>query len=212
MGERRIEIIGEEGLRKAVASASKVLLSCGVVAFPTESFYGLGVDATWAEALHRLFLVKGRDASQPILVLVSDRRMVEGFAEEIEPAGLRLMDAFWPGPLTLVFKAAKGVSPLLTGGSGKIGIRYSSHPVPTALAQAIGRPITGTSANVSGQPPSVTAEEVLLTLGQAVDLVLDGGPTEGKAPSTVLDVTVDPPQVLRAGLVSKEDIDRALKG
>lgn len=210
MAEKCIQIPGEEGFQGAIASARDVLLSGGVVAYPTESFYGLAVDAAREEAVRRLFMLKGRNTHDPILLLVCDRPMAEGLAAEIGPTASRLMDTFWPGPLTLIFRAAKGVSPLLTGGSGKIGVRYSRHQVPSALACAIGRPITGTSANLSGQAPSRTADEVVRVLGGGVDLVLDGGTTEGKAASTVLDVTVDPPQILRQGLVPKEDIDRAL--
>jgi L-threonylcarbamoyladenylate synthase len=126
--------------------------------------------------------------------------------QDIPHIAWTLMDAFWPGGLTLVFKAGSGVSPLLTGGGDKIGIRLSSHPIPTELAHAAGIPITGTSANLSGQTPHTEAKDVLLSLGQEIDLLLDGGKTAGGKGSTVLDVTVDPPRVLREGMVSSQKI------
>ncbi|MCF8130265.1 MAG: L-threonylcarbamoyladenylate synthase, partial [Deltaproteobacteria bacterium] len=112
--------------------------------------------------------------------------------------------AFWPGGLTLVFQAKKNVSTLLTAGTGKIGIRLSSHPVAKALTQAFGGAITGTSANISGEPPCKTPNEVLKALGDGVDKILDGGKTAGQKPSTVLDVTTWPHALLRDGLISRE--------
>ena len=125
----------------------------------------------------------------------------------IPPVAPRLMDEFWPGDLTLVFEAGPKVSPLLTGGTGKIGIRLSSHPVATALTLAIEAPISGTSANISGQPACRKAQEVLNGLGSGVDLILDAGETAGQIGSTVLDVTVHPLRVLREGVVTREHLE-----
>ena len=118
------------------------------------------------------------------------------------------MDAFWPGGLTLVFEAGPNVSPLLTAGTHKIGIRYSSHPVAVALCRALGSAITGTSANLSGKPACSSAEAVLKAFGHRIDLILDGGKTEGRIGSTVLDVTEDPPKILREGMVSRKRLEK----
>jgi L-threonylcarbamoyladenylate synthase len=126
--------------------------------------------------------------------------------EQIPPVALRLIEKFWPGGLTLVFRASSKVSPLLTGGTQKIGIRLSSHPVATALARTIDAPISGTSANISGLPGCRNAQEVLESLGSGVDLILDGGETAGKVGSTVLDVTEQPPRILREGIILREQI------
>ena len=129
------------------------------------------------------------------------------YVDHIHPVARRLMNQFWPGGLTLVFKAGPGVSSLLTGDTRKIGIRLSSHPVATGLARAIGGPISGTSANISGKPACRNAGEVLRSFGKRVDLILDGGETKGKTASTVLDVTLDPPQILRQGMVQKRRLE-----
>ncbi len=195
----------------AMAMAADVLFAGGVVAYPTETFYGLAVDTRNDAAINRLFAAKKRPANRPVLILVALAEMVDKYVDSIPPIARRLMDAFWPGDLTLVFEAGPLVSPLLTGGSGKIGIRLSSHPVATALALAIDAPISGTSANISGQPACSTAQEVLACLGKGVDLILDAGETAGKMGSTVLDVTVDPPRVLREGVVSRQRLETRYK-
>jgi L-threonylcarbamoyladenylate synthase len=206
-----IRIDSEKTLEASLSRASRVLLAGGLVAFPTESFYGLGADATNERAIRRLFLVKGRGGDRPVLLLIDSPDRLHRYVEGVSPLAERLMKAFWPGGLTLVFKALPTVSSLLTAGTGKIGIRLSSHPVPTALARAIGVPVTGTSANLSNAPPCLTAREVLNSLGSGVDLILDGGATAGGMGSTVLDVTVDPPRIVREGLVSRTQLSPFIK-
>jgi L-threonylcarbamoyladenylate synthase len=206
-----IRIDSEKTLEASLSRASRVLLSGGLVAFPTESFYGLGADATNERAIRRLFLVKGRGGDRPVLLLIDSPDRLHRYVEGVSPLAERLMKAFWPGGLTLVFKALPTVSSLLTAGTGKIGIRLSSHPVPTALARAIGVPVTGTSANLSNAPPCLTAREVLNSIGSGVDLILDGGATAGGMGSTVLDVTVDPPRIVREGLVSRTQLSPFIK-
>ena len=187
--------------------AAKTLLSGGLVAYPTESFYGLGAHINIDAALKKLFRTKNRPPVQPVLILVPDRESIGRYVSRIPPLAERLINAFWPGGLTIVFDAGPMVSPLLTAGTGKIGIRLSSHPLATALAQAIAYPITGTSANLSGESPCRTAEEVAHSLGNKVDLILDGGKTSGEKASTILDVTKEPPRVLREGLISQERLE-----
>jgi len=190
----------------AISEATEILLSGGLVAYPTESFYGLAADATDETAIKRLFLAKQRGPGRPVLILIPSVEVLNQYVQHIPPIAQQLIKKFWPGGLTLVFDADPEILPLLTSGTGKIGIRLSSHPVATALTRTIGVPITGTSANISGEPPCRNAEEVRRSLGDGVDLILDGGETKGEVGSTVLDVTVDPPRILRQGMVSQDEI------
>jgi L-threonylcarbamoyladenylate synthase len=199
-----IKIGFEKDLTKALSGAARVLLEGGLVAFPTESFYGLAVDATREKAIERLFEIKGRDFDQPILVLIPQKKIPPDWVRHIPPVAGQLIKKYWPGGLTLVFEAGPSVSHLLTSNTGKIGIRCSGHPLARALARSAGVPITGTSANISGKSPCRSADEVVEALGGRVDLVLDGGKTEGTIGSTILDVTVDPPLILRRGLVEPD--------
>jgi L-threonylcarbamoyladenylate synthase len=196
----------QDELKKGLETARKILLSGGVVAFPTESFYGLGVNASDEEAINRLFVIKRRESDRPVLVLIPCPQYLKGYVACITETASELIKQFWPGGLTLVFKAGPEVSPLLTAGTGKIGIRVSSHPVAAALTRTIGAPITGTSANISSQDGCITAQEVYKSLGSGVDLILDGGKTGGGKGSTILDVTVEPPEILREGMVGREQL------
>ncbi|MGR0480988.1 MAG: L-threonylcarbamoyladenylate synthase [Candidatus Electronema sp. V4] len=165
--------------------AARLLRHGGLVAFPTETYYGLGVDPCNTEALRRLFAVKRRAADKPVLVLVADQSQVPLLADEM-PEPLRLlMNRFWPGPLTLVFPAKKNLPELLTGGSGTVGIRQSPEPTAAQLLAAFGRPVTATSANRSGKTAAVTAADVEAAFGLEIDLILDGGRTPGGAGSTL---------------------------
>jgi len=202
-----IKVGSSKDFQATINRAADSLLSGGVVAYPTESFYGLAVDVTNEEAIKRLFFVKRRRAGSPVLILIPSVELLSQYAVRIPPIAHQLINAFWPGGLTLVFEAAPTVSPLLTGGTGKIGIRFSSHSVATALTRAVGAPISGTSANISGEPACRNAQEVLNSLGEGVSLILDGGETTGKVGSTVLDVTVHPLRILREGMVAKEQLE-----
>jgi L-threonylcarbamoyladenylate synthase len=191
-----------EGIKKT----ARIILQGGVIAFPTETFYGLGADALDEKAVKRIFQVKGREEEKPLLLLVAERSQLSRLVQEVTPPAERLMEKFWPGPLTLVFKASSQISPLLTANTGKIGIRVSSHPVARALVQAVGRPITGTSANLSGQPSISTAPEVFRSLGETLEAILDGGRTAGGPGSTVLDISGPFPQVIREGAITREEL------
>ena len=136
-----------------LAEAFRVLREGGVVAFPTETFYGLAADARNETAVEKIFRIKGRNFRNPIALIIADEREVVPLVEEIPAAAKILMQTFWPGPLTLIFRAAPSVSSRLTGGTGKIGIRVSSHPVARLLAAGLAGPLTATSANLSGAPP-----------------------------------------------------------
>jgi L-threonylcarbamoyladenylate synthase len=184
-----------------LAEAVRVIMAGGLVAFPTETFYGLGANALDPAAVARVFRAKGRPADKPLLVLVDSRAMVARVARETPPLACRLMARHWPGPLTLVLPARADVPEALTGGTGTIGVRLAAHPVARALIAAAGVPLTAPSANPHGEASPRTAEEVRAGLGSHVDLILDAGPTPGGPPSTVLDVSRTPPRLVRAGAV-----------
>ncbi|MBI3811321.1 MAG: threonylcarbamoyl-AMP synthase [Nitrospirae bacterium] len=192
--------------QNAVRQALGVIQSGGMVAFPTETFYGLGVDPFNPSAVERLFEVKGREPGRPILLVVDDIKRLEDLVKAIPEEARSLIRKFWPGPLTLLFESASHVTSALTGGTGKIGIRIPSHPVALQLLRSVGRPLTATSANPSGQPGSTTAETVAETLGPKLDLILDGGATPGGPGSTIVDATLHPPRLVRDGRVPFRDI------
>jgi len=185
---------------QAIAAAAGALRHGGVVVYPTETLYGLGVDATNPTALARLVALKGREPGKPISVLVTDETMLSGLAAEVSPLARRLVRRFWPGPLTLVLPARADVSDLLTGGTGTIGVRVSSHPVATALVVAVDRPVTSPSANPSGCTPPVTIDDARGYFGTTVDAYLDAGRLSGEPASTVVDVR-NGLHVLREGAV-----------
>jgi L-threonylcarbamoyladenylate synthase len=185
-----------------VRRAADVLRRGGLVAFPTETFYGLGAAALNAAAVRRVFDVKGRPSAMPLLVVLDVASRLRHVVADVPDGARALMDRHWPGPLTLVFRAAAGIPAELTAGTGTVGVRVPSHSVPRALVSHLGVPVTAPSANPTGSAPPTTADAVLAYFPDAVDLVLDGGPTAGGAPSTVVDVTLDPPRVLRHGAIT----------
>lgn len=182
----------------------RVLGESGLIVLPTESFYGLAVAPFDEQALAKLWRVKGRSEGKPILVLIGDRPQLEPFVQSISPAATVLMNAFWPGPLTIVFPAAAGLSDAVTAGTGSVGIRLSAWQPLGDLLRRVG-PVTGTSANREGMPPPRRAEEVQHSLGDAVDLIIDAGPTPGGQPSTVIDAR-GPIRIIRDGTVERSAI------
>jgi L-threonylcarbamoyladenylate synthase len=206
MPARILKTDPQDKLETVIKDAAQVILSGGVVALPTESFYGLAVHALNETALERLFAVKQRREDNPVLVLIASKDSLDSYVRKVSDRARKLVERFWPGGLTLVFYAKPILPELLTAGTGKIGVRLSSHPIPRELARAVGAPITGTSANRSGQPSCSTAEEVMEAVGEDIELILDGGRTTGGKGSSVLDVTVDPPVVLRDGIVSRDEL------
>jgi len=181
-------------------AAADVLRAGGAVAFPTETFYGLAAAALDPASVKRIFALKGRPDSRPLLVLVDSVAMAETVAHVADPARA-LMDRYWPGALTLVLPARTIVPSDVTAGTGTLGVRISSHPVAHGLVRMLGEPVTAPSANPSGLEPPTTAAAVVAYFAGGLDLVLDGGPTAGGAPSTVLDMTVEPPKIIRQGAV-----------
>jgi L-threonylcarbamoyladenylate synthase len=183
----------------------------GIVAYPTETFYGLGVDATSAAAVERLVVAKGRPRGNPIPLIIARARDLAGIARDIPEVVHFLAARFWPGPLTLVLCAVPALPEAITAGTGKVGARVSGHPVAAAIAEACAFPITATSANVSGAPPARRPDEISGSIRDALDLLVNGGSTPGGPASTVLDVTEDPPRILREGPITGAEIRAALR-
>ncbi|MCK5436904.1 MAG: threonylcarbamoyl-AMP synthase, partial [Desulfobulbaceae bacterium] len=180
----------------------------GVVAFPTETYYGLAVNPFDSMALSRLFKVKKRDFDKPILTLIQDESQISLLASRV-PQGYRpLMHAFWPGPLTLIFDGISTLNPLLMGNTRTVGMRISSNPVAEALLTAVGKPITATSANVSGRPAAASSREVEEQLGEDIDLIIDGGETPGGRESTIVTICGDQLRLVREGVIPFHDIVR----
>jgi L-threonylcarbamoyladenylate synthase len=193
---------------QSVTEALEVLRKGGLVAFPTDTVYGLGARVDDEEAIGRLYQVKKRLADNPIPVLVSTITDIKQVALSMPSSARKLAAAFWPGPLTLVVWRRSDVSILLSTES-TVGVRMPDQKVALSLLDAIG-PLAVTSANLSGMPNACTAEAVLDNLGGSIELILDGGETPGGIPSTVVDCTQDEPQILRAGPIHEEVIRAAL--
>jgi L-threonylcarbamoyladenylate synthase len=202
---RRV-IAPEAPSASAMARAALILRQGGLVAFPTDTLYALGADASNLMAVKRIFAAKGRSLRSPIPLLVADLTMAIQLVGELPEAAVRLAGRWWPGPLTLVVTAPPTVCALLTAGTGRIGLRVPDAAVALALIRQFGGPVTGTSANRSGQKDPLNASEVLHQLGDQVNLVLDGGPVVSGAPSTVVDVTISPPAIVRQGPIRQEEI------
>jgi L-threonylcarbamoyladenylate synthase len=184
-----------------IAEAVAVLRGGGVVAYPTETFYGLGADATNEKAVGKIFAIKGRAFNNPVAVIIAGEDNLSPLVSEVPDGARILIKRFWPGPLTLVFRAAPAVLPRLTANTGKIGIRVSSHPIAALLVRELGAPLTATSANMSGEPENASAARVRYSLANLPDLIIDGGKLTGGSGSTILDVTVVPFRILRAGVI-----------
>jgi L-threonylcarbamoyladenylate synthase len=190
-------------------NAVQVISQGGVVAFPTETYYGLGVDPFNPQALAKLFAIKKRPSVKPVLTLIAGQEQLTLLTSEI-PSLFQSLFPLWPAPLTLVFKALPALPATLTGGTGTVAVRVSPHPVAMALVRACHHPLTATSANISGEPPAVTADEVRLYFGDTVDLVIDGGRTPGGKPSTVVGIDNDVITILREGVISLSKIERTI--
>lgn len=196
--------------RTQIEKIKRVLNLGGVAAFPTDTCYGLGANPFHKQALSRIFKIKQRPEDKPLLALIDSIPRINVLTQEINPTAEILMEKLWPGPLTIVFSAHPHLHDLLTAHTGKIGVRQPGEDRVRELLRGIGYPITATSANISGSANAVTAQEVEETLGSQVDLIVDGGPAPGEKESTVLDVTLSPPLIVREGALSKEEIETAL--
>jgi L-threonylcarbamoyladenylate synthase len=198
-------------LDNAIEEAAQILRDGGVVAAPTDTLYGIMASALDAAAIARVFGAKGRSPDAPLPLLAAEVADIERYASRLPDVGRTLAEKFLPGPLTLVVSGAGNLPGALTGGLPTVGVRVPDHRVPRELARRLGHAITGTSANRSGMPPATTAAEVREQLGDGVDYVVDGGPTPGGVGSTVVDVSVDPPALVREGAIPWGAIEAALR-
>jgi L-threonylcarbamoyladenylate synthase len=194
-----------------IVAASRIIKNGGVIVFPTQYLYGLGADALNDKAVDRVFEIKQRPYHKPLLILIPDQKDLTRLVQHISPAAKRIMSCFWPGAITLVFKAKDTLPANLMAGAGKIGIRMPQHLIALALSKVVGAPLTATSANITGGSGCSTVSDIDPRISDKVDLILDAGPLKGGIGSTVVDVTVDPPIILREGAIPAKDIFFALE-
>jgi len=181
-----------------------------VIAFPTETFYGLGADALNEAAVKRVVSLKGRNLESPIAIIVADGEMLKDIVMDVPAVARKLMERFWPGPLTLVLPGKKNLpAPLLSRGGG-VGVRISSHPLATRLARELGRPLTATSANPSGKEPARSMEEAMSYFSNRIDFFLDGGRLKGRKGSTVVEIVDGRLKIIREGVIVREELEKAL--
>lgn len=197
-------------MSEAIRRAAQILRAGGLVAFPTETVYGLGADASNPEAVARLYAVKGRPAAHPVIVHFADAERAFGWARDVPPAARALATRFWPGPLTLILKRAAHVGDFVTGGQGTVGLRVPSHPVARDLLREFGGGIAAPSANLFGHVSPTSAAHVRDDLGVRVDLVLEGSPGEVGIESTIVDLSGEAAVLLRPGHVGAPEIEHAI--
>jgi L-threonylcarbamoyladenylate synthase len=204
---RRVFVDPGAPQRDALQEAAKWIRNGGVVALPTDTLYGLAADPFRAEAVARIFAIKGRSDDRALPLIAAGADQVERHLGRLSRNAERLALKFWPGPLTLLVPAPVPLAPQVTGGTGRVGVRVPAHDIARAICRAADRPVTATSANRTGHSPTADPDEVERTLGPYdVDLLIDAGPTRGGAPSTIVDVTGSDPSLVRAGAISWEEI------
>jgi len=196
------------GAQQQIETAISILKQGGIVAFPTDTVYGLGACANIPQAVERVYQVKERPQNMALPLLLAHTSQISEVAELVPQVAWLLADKFLPGALTIVLYKAKSVSDIITAGGKTVAVRVPAHPVPVALAQGLGAPIVGTSANLSGRQSALTAGEVYSQFGDNIDLVIDGGRCPGGIESTIVDVTGETPVILREGAISREELER----
>ena len=189
-----------------VNRAAGILRTGGIAAYPTDTVYGLGADIFNDGAVRKVFTAKKRPSSMPLPILIAETSQLRELVDDITPAAKILMDKFWPGGLTIVFNRARTFKSLALADSGKIAVRLPGHPVALLLIRELGHPMVGTSANLHNSPAALTATEVKKQLGNAVDFIVDGGPCPGGIESTIVDISVNPPLILRKGAIPEKDL------
>ncbi len=207
--EDLIAAVGAVPSRRVLQRATSILAHGGLVAYPTRCLYGLGVDALNAEAVSRVYRVKRRPADKPLSILIPDRKDLRNWTTGINPGSRWLMERFWPGKVTFILRAGKRLPRQLLGKGNSIGVRLPAHEVAAALVKTIGKPVTATSANLSGSPGCRRVEEFAPEMVRQLDLILDAGVLEGGVGSTVVDLTGDTPAVVREGVVPAGQIRSA---
>lgn len=198
-------------MEKLVERAVKILKNGGIVAFPTDTVYGLGANAFNEDAVLRVYEAKARPREFALTLLLADISQIKIVAENVPKIAWKLAERFMPGALTIVLQKSMAVSNMITGDGDTVAVRVPDHPVPVAIVRGLGAPITGTSANRSGSPSPVTAEEVYKQLRNKVDLIVDGGKCPLGISSTVIDLTIDPPKIIRYGTITREQIINVCK-
>lgn len=204
---RLIRVDPEAPDEEAVREAAGILKRGGLVAFPTETVYGLGADALNSEAVNKIFVAKGRPLDNPMIVHLACLQDIELVTDHVSPGEIALMEKFWPGPLTLIFRRSYRLPSAVTAGKDTVAARMPRHAVAQALIRSLGNPIAAPSANLSGRPSPTTADHVMEDLRDKIDLVIDGGPVMVGLESTVLDTSQEPPVILRPGTVTREELE-----
>jgi L-threonylcarbamoyladenylate synthase len=207
---RRVFVDPDSPQRDAIEEAATWILNGAIVALPTDTLYGLAVDPFSADAVARLFAAKGRPSERALPLIAADRAQIAAHLGPLPSDGERLAACFWPGPLTLLVAAPRALAPTVSGGTGKVGVRVPADAVARAICAAVGRPISATSANVSGDAATADPAEVERALGDRIDLLIDAGPTPGGAPSTIVDATGATPALVRAGALGWDEIQACL--
>jgi L-threonylcarbamoyladenylate synthase len=201
-----IKVSAKRPQKRFILAAAEVLRRGGLVAFPTETVYGLGADALNAEAVKQIFLAKGRPLDNPMIVHIATVADLEALTERVPEEAIQLVEKFWPGPLTLILRKSAGVPDDVTGGLDTVAVRMPQDRIALALIEALGHPIAAPSANLSGSPSGTTAAHVLQDFAGKIDMILDGGPVAVGVESTVLDLSRKPPAILRPGAITQEDL------
>ncbi|MBI2329130.1 MAG: threonylcarbamoyl-AMP synthase [Chloroflexi bacterium] len=195
-------------MQPQIEKGISILRQGGLVAYPTDTVYGLGVCPGFPQSVERVYKVKQRPQNMPLPLLLTDTSQLTMIAATVPPAAWRLIHRFLPGALTLVLAASSSAPSTVTAGGATVAIRIPAHPIAVALAAALGGTIVGTSANLSGRPSPLTAEEVYRQLGDKIDFVIDGGRCPGGKESTIVDVTGETPVILREGAISREELEQ----
>jgi L-threonylcarbamoyladenylate synthase len=193
-----------------LATAVEALKRGHVIVFPTETLYGLGADALNEAAVEKVFQLKDRNPNNPIPVLVADREMLRSLVAKVPTTAQKLMDRYWPGPLTLVLPGQKNIPKPLCNPDGRVGVRISSQPIATLLVNGLGRPLTATSANLSGKEPARTLQEAKNYFADRVDVFVDGGTLTSKSGSTIVEIMEDSIKIIREGEISSDELQRFL--
>jgi len=195
-------------IQRQVVRGISILKRGGIVAFPTDTVYGLGACASLHQAVEQVYQVKERPRNMALPLLLAHTLQISEVAEPVPPIAWLLAHNFLPGALTIVLHKSNSVPDIITGGGITVAVRIPAHPIPVALADGLGMPIVGTSANLSGKPSVLTADEVYSQFGDKVDLVIDGGRCSGGRESTIVDVTGETPVVLREGAISRKELEQ----
>jgi L-threonylcarbamoyladenylate synthase len=203
---RRVFVDPGAPQRDAIEEAAKWILDDGLVAMPTDTLYGLAANPFSAAAVARVFDAKGRESERALPLIAADAEQAALHLGRLSEVGRRLAERYWPGPLTLLVTAPRTLAPDVHGGTGKVGVRVPHDSVARAICREVGTPVTATSANISGARATADPAEVERTLGARIDLLIDTGHTPGGAPSTIVDTTVTPPALVRAGAIEWNEI------